>query len=231
MKKLVLLGVVLALLVSTSSVLAQTKEGLVVKMSGKTVTTIEFFLESLSKEKVRVNVKPFTFDEAKSEKAIAADFHPGKGTALVDTTREGNILALCHSAYYNDIPLECEKLRELVQGGTVSKMLPVDQVKQNLLKIVGSNATIKQGKLSQQFRIAAGILVPHESLGEFEKDTKNVTTFLLSLDLDETTKATVEKMIEDDKTYILLTFCGWGPPSAHEWWLWERFIIVLEPIE
>lgn len=231
MKKLIAFVLLLVLLANASDVLAQAKDGLLVKTSGKTPTIIELFLESLSKEKVRIDVKPFTYDEAKSEKAIAADFSPGKGTMLVDTTREGNKLALCHSAYYNDHRLECERLRELIQGGTVSKLLPVDQVKQNLLKIVGSNATIKQGKLTQQFRVAAGILVPHESLGEFEKDTRNVTTFLLSLDLDKATKATVEKMIEDDKTYILLTFCGWGPPTAHEWWLWERFIIVLEPIE
>ena len=179
-------------------------------------------------------ITPITFeDNFTPEEAgeFIDKFEPGKNTAGIYNDIDGNIFLICHSGYKGTTPLECEGLRQSIEGGDNKSEVNINenQRQENMQKLVGQIVQMEKDGVVKNFIVSAVGYVPNDLKDEFETDSKGA--------LDVLIKATGEKKSPfrvyrgGKRRAVFLTFCGWGPRSEKNWWIYSRYAFALEPVE
>jgi hypothetical protein len=170
----------------------------------------------------------FTPDQVNS---YIEEIKPGKGTVAVVKDRYGNTILLCHSGYSNR-PLECEGLREFIEGGSNTNPLMHDEGKrlENMNSLIGQVVKIGQSDgTTKEFIVSEVAYVPHESVPAFLEAATKSSSLDVVIEVTGGQNSPFLAYREGKKHTILLTFCGWGPRSKSNWWEYSRYIIALEP--
>lgn len=161
-------------------------------------------------------------------------FSPGKGTAAVDRDNDDNLFLFCHSGYSVNKPLECEGLRQSIEGGSRdpnTPMLTEAQRQENMRSLVGQVVQVEQGGGVEEFVISAVGYIPHDRIDEFDEASLTFSSLDVLIDVTGGENSPFEIYRGGDRNAVLIIFCGWGPRSENNWWVYSRYAVALEPVE
>jgi hypothetical protein len=157
---------------------------------------------------------------------------PGKGSVAVDKDKYDNILLYCHSGYSGSNPLECEGLRNHIEGGDRdpnTPMLTREESQENMQELIGKVVPLDEDGKTKEFVISNIAYVPHDRKDEFDSNNKTSLDVLIEATGGE--NSPFNKYKDQDINAVFKIFCGWGPRSENNWWVYARYVIAYEPLE
>ena len=170
---------------------------------------------------------PILYEDAFTENetvTFGQETAPGTGHVWTDVDEYGNIIVGCHSGYLESTPLECEGLRQFLQGGNAEN--PAEQLSQDNIqeRIEILNISRMEMADTQGNKITGTPMVgyiPPEMTEELYNDTKDMLEAVILATGGEKSPFAIYRQGNG----VGLFFCAWGKPGEEKWWSKGAWVI------
>jgi hypothetical protein len=149
---------------------------------------------------------------------------PGTGNVWTDVDEYGNIIVGCHSGYYGSNPLECEGLRQFLQGGNAehpAQQLSKEEIQERITILDNSRVEISDNQGNNIMGTPTVGYIPPEMTEDLYNNTKDMLEAVILATGGEKSPFVIYR----NGNGIGLFFCAWGKPGEENWWSKGAWVI------